>query len=376
MSPTTPLWIDTQPALAEAAAGWSRQTVLAIDTEFVRERTFFAILGLVQISDGETCFLVDPVTLTELEPLRQVFADPSILKVAHSPSEDMEVLFHRLGEFPRPLFDTQRAAALAGLDPSMSYQRLISELVGVELPKGVTRSDWVRRPLTPEQTEYAGHDVEYLLPAYRVLRQRLEPLGRTDWVLEDSRRLQNEGRFLPEPEEAYLRLGGIGSLRRTELEAARRLAEWREQQARQRDLPRNFVLKEATLLDVVRRNPTTLDELAAIDGIGARSVRRIGPTILGLLEAAAAIPVADLPARRRRLPRTDTVKATSARLQALVQDRATDLGIEPQALASRRDQRQLLLATINGEAPPPPFDGWRWAVFGPEVEEVLEALGA
>ena len=134
-------WVDTPQALAAAAARWRQATALGIDSEFVRERTFYPRLGLLQISDGAHSTLLDPVALADLEPLRAVLADPSIVKVAHSPSEDMEVLFHRFGEFPAALFDTQAAAALAGYESAMSYQRLVRELLGIELAKGETRTD-------------------------------------------------------------------------------------------------------------------------------------------------------------------------------------------------------------------------------------------
>src|SRR5688572_15636970 len=197
-------WVDTPEALAAAAARWAQAPAVGIDSEFVRERTFYPRLGLLQVSDGQRSSLVDPVALEDLEPLRQVLADPTIVKVAHSPSEDMEVLFHRFGEFPTPLFDTQAAAALAGLESAMSYQRLVRELLGVELTKGETRTDWLRRPLSPAQVEYAAQDVELLLPLYERLRPRLEENGRLPWLLEEAHRLREATRFLPPPETAYL----------------------------------------------------------------------------------------------------------------------------------------------------------------------------
>jgi len=170
-------WIDTPDALAAAAARWRKAPALGIDTEFVRERTFYPRLGLLQVSDGTRSALIDPVALPDLEPLREVLADPAIVKVAHSPSEDLEVLFHRFGEFPSSLFDTQAAAAFIGLDAAMSYQRLVRELLAVELDKAETRTDWLRRPLSDAQVHYAAQDVELLLPLHELLRARLEAWG-------------------------------------------------------------------------------------------------------------------------------------------------------------------------------------------------------
>jgi len=363
-------WIDTPRALVEAAARWRAAAAVGIDSEFVRERTFYPRLGLLQVSDGARNSLVDPVALEDLEPLRQVLADPTIVKVAHSPSEDMEVLFHRFGEFPTPLFDTQAAAALAGLEAAMSYQRLVREIVGVELAKGETRTDWLRRPLSPAQVEYAAQDVELLLPLYETLRPKLETSGRLDWLLEEAHRLREATRFLPAPEEAYLRLGGLGSLDRRQLAVLRALAAWRERQARERDLPRNFVLKEAALVTLARRQPQRIAELADVPDLPGKHVERYGETLLRLVREARQLAPEEMPPLPARGARDERGRELVDKLVEAVRLRAEAMGIEPTLLASRRELKQLLLTPAD-RLPPPALAGWRWEHIGAELASLL-----
>lgn len=363
-------WVDTPEALGEAAGRWRRASALGIDSEFVRERTFYPRLGLLQVSDGDRCALVDPVALQDLGPLQEVLLDPRIVKVAHSPSEDMEVLYHRFGEFPTPLFDTQLAAGLAGFEAAMSYQRLVRELMGVELAKGETRTDWVRRPLSPAQLEYAAQDVELLLPLYGHLRPRLEEVGRLSWLLDETGRLQDPSRFLPPPEEAYLRLGGLGGLDQRQLAAVRALAAWRERQARERDLPRNFVLRESALLTLARRLPQRLAELTDVPELLPKQVDRYGETVLRLVREVRQLPVEELPPARPRGARDERGREVIDRLQEAVRLRAEALGVAPPLLASRRELKQLL-ACPQEALPPPWLAGWRWEQLGSDLAPVL-----
>jgi ribonuclease D len=368
-------WIDTPGALSLAAERWRRASVLGIDTEFVRERTFYPRLGLLQVSDGARCDLVDPLALPDLEPLRAVLVDPGIVKVAHSPSEDMEVLFHRFGEFPAPLFDTQAAAALAGMEAAMSYQRLVRELLGVELAKGETRTDWLRRPLSPAQLEYAAQDVELLLPLYHRLRPRLLESERLSWLLAESSRLREPARFLPPPEEAYLRLGGLGSLDRRQLAALRALAAWREVQARERDLPRNFVLKESALVTLARRQPQRLAELGDVPDLPPRQIERHGETLLRLVREARALSAEELPFARPRGARDERGRELLDRLVEAVRVRAEALGLSPPMLASRRELKQLL-GVPAASLPPPSLEGWRWEQIGADLLPLLDEARA
>lgn len=363
-------WIDTPAGLALAAERWRAADALAVDTEFVRERTFYPQLGLVQVSDGVRCALVDPLAIEDLEPLRAVLADPDILKVVHSPSEDLEVLYHRFGEFPRPLFDTQLAAALAGRDAAMSYQRLVRELLAIELEKGETRTNWLQRPLSPRQVEYAAQDVELLLPLYRELRAALEPAGRLGWVLEETRRLQDPARFLPPVEQAYLRFGSAGGLDRRQLAVLRTLAAWREQQARERDLPRNFVLRDAAVMALARRQPQRAADLAGIPDLPPKQAERLAETLLALVRAGRQVPPEEQPQRQGRGARDERGRELVDRMQERVRERAEQLGIAAPVLASRRELK-LLLQRPPAAGPPQALAGWRWEAVGSDLEAML-----
>jgi ribonuclease D len=364
-------WIDSPESLARAADRWRAAPALGFDTEFVRERTFFPQLGLVQVSDGERCALVDPLAIADLGPLREALGDPGILKVVHSPSEDLEVLYHRFGQFPQPLFDTQIAAALGGREPAMSYQRLVREVLGTELEKAETRTDWLQRPLSPRQVQYAAQDVELLLPLYRELRPALEATGRLDWVFAETRRLQDAARFLPPVEDAYLRLGGLGGMDRRQLAVLRALAAWRERQARERDLPRNFVLREAALVSLARRQPVRTADLAGTPELPPKQIERYGETLVRLIREARELPPDEHPPRPPRGARDERGRELLDRLQELVKQRAADLGIPAPVLASRRDLKQLLVRP-PGEGPPPSLVGWRWDAVGAELRALVE----
>jgi ribonuclease D len=245
---------------------------VALDTEFVRERTFFQKLGLVQVSDGATIWLVDPLAVGSLEPLSGLLREPRVLKVLHSASEDLEVFHHRLGATPAPLIDTQIAAGMAGLSPSLGYGRLVQEMFGVELHKGETRTDWVRRPLSDSQLAYAAEDAAYLLPAIGACEsdwKRWAP----DWALADSA-APTTGALRQRP--GSRRCSGSappGDSIAASCAAARELAAWREAEARRRDLPRSFVLKDDLLVQLASRRPLLRDFTGCRPTMTARGAR-------------------------------------------------------------------------------------------------------
>jgi len=265
--------LESAAALAAAARHWLAAPALALDTEFVRERTFFPRLGLVQVADGEAIYLLDPLAVRDLSPLVDVFHAAGTLKVLHSASEDVEVFHRAVGAVPAPLFDTQVAAGLAGIGTSLGYQRLVAALLAIELPKGETRTDWLARPLSPAQVWYAAEDVACLLPLYERLRRELADLGRLDWALADSAALLDTSRLDGDPELAYRRLRGAGRCNRRQLGVVRALAAWRDREARRRDLPRGFLLRDEALLTLATRQPATIEELRRIPGLRSRGGR-------------------------------------------------------------------------------------------------------
>lgn len=366
--PPTPEVVDRNDRLAGLAERWLREPAVGLDTEFVRERTFFARLGLIQVADSQGCYLVDMVSISDRGPLVAVVQAPAVTKVFHSPSEDLEIFHHALGCAPVPLFDCQVAATLCGLGGSLGYVHLVSRLFDVELGKGVQRSNWLRRPLSEEQVRYAGLDVAYLLPAHERLRARLRDLAREGWAEEEFDRLLQNAEARLDPAWSYKRLRRPGMSRR-QLAALRAVCDWREGRARRRDVPRGFVLKDETLVDVARRLPRTSEDLAPVKSLGPRQARRHGPKLRELVRGARSLPEDRLPDRLGRAGRRSS-SGLSEGLRKLVARVAADLDVPPEFLVSRRTLEAWAARSLDlGRwVWPAEIDGWRRAVLEPEVE--------
>ncbi len=367
--------VKNQDELNQAAAQWQDASALALDTEFVRTRTFYARLGLLQVATEQQIWLVDPLQL-DLTPLLELLANREVAKVFHSCSEDLEVL-HRLGDdFPRPLFDTQLAAAFAGHGYSLGYSRLVERFFGVALPKGETRTDWTRRPLSAAQLRYAALDVLYLLPLHRLLSAELEQLGRLSWLQEDLEGLMDPHRFLPEPEQVYRKIKGGGRLDRRRRGALQQLAAWREEQARSRDLPRNFVIHEHLLVDIAQRMPETQRQLSQIRGMEAGLVQRYGARILQLVADARSLAEECLPPDLSQGADLRPYKSTVARMRQEVSAVAAELNVPPELLSNRRSVEDTLRRSLEGSEMilPEALRGWRVAVIGDRLVELAASV--
>ena len=260
-------------------------TVLGVDTEFIREKTFFARLCLVQVAAPDCVYCVDPLAGSPMQP----FWDETFGKtwVVHSARQDIEVIFQSSGAMPARLFDTQIAAAFLGMQPQVGYAGLVKELFDVEIPKSHTRADWSQRPLPDALLQYAVEDVEYLLPAYECLRDRLEEAGRLEWVEQDSALLLDESLYAFDETQAIQRLKGARNLRGQRRSAAERLAIWREAEAARRNRPRQWIMRDSVLLDIALALPRTLTALRAIEGIPAKLVNRAGEELLAVVARSA-----------------------------------------------------------------------------------------
>lgn len=367
--------LESDEALRAAARCWLAAPALALDTEFVRERTYFPRLGLIQIHDADAAYLLDPLAVRDLAPLAEVCRAAATIKVLHSASEDVEVLYRALGVVPAPLFDTQVAAGLAGIGSALGYQRLVAALLGIDLPKGETRTDWLARPLSAAQLTYAAADVAHLLPLYERLRQELAALGRLEWALADSAALLDISRLASDPETAYRRIRGAGRLDRRQLGVLRALAAWRDREARRRDLPRGFVLRDEALLELAVRWPATADDLRRVSGLEAQQSARDGADWLELIRGALALDADALPPRPWRPPSSEAVRELERRLRAVVRERAAELALPPELLAPRRSLDAVLQSALSDPEPRLPRDlaGWRREVVG---EALLRAAAA
>jgi ribonuclease D len=356
--------VTTAPALADVCARLAAAPRIGLDTEFLRERTYHARLCLVQLAAPAEAVCVDPLALGELAPLAALLADPGTVKVMHASRQDLEVLFPLAG-LTRPVFDTQLAAALAGFPAQVGYAELARRLLQRELPKSHTRTDWSRRPLSPEQIEYALDDVRYLLPIAAELEEQLARLGRLAWLAEELADLGDTRGFVTAPEEAWLRVRGLRGLDPGRERLARALGAWRERRALEHDRPRGWILEDGALREIVLRVPRTAPQLAAIAELPAGVLKHSGAELLACVAAAGvADPAPPAPARPQSDPERN---ALVRKLGGISRGVAAELGVVPEVLATRRELELLADGRRDGGV----LRGWRRAVLG---ERLLAAL--
>lgn len=355
--------IESDEALQQLLAQVANCNVVMVDTEFMRRNTFYPEVALVQLcfvsedSHSEMAWLIDPLQIADPSPLAALFTNPDVLKVLHSASEDLEVFQRWLGVLPQPLFDTQRAAGLLNIGFGMGYRALVQDMCDVDLPKGETRSDWLQRPLTESQCEYAGLDVTWLLPVWRELHEQSIRHDKLQWVLADGEDATSA--LGTEVDQFYKRIKSAWKLNRRQLGILAAVSNWREITARTRDKPRGWIIDDPTCLRVAQQDPNSLAALSDSAEMPAQSVRRYGEELLALLSEQRAVADEDLPpvlpAPLNAMQR-DQVKA----LKSQVRDIADKLAIAPQVLVPSKDY-ELLLREAAGEVVEPPvhWSGWR-----------------
>jgi ribonuclease D len=357
--------ISDRTAFAQLCAELGEHATIGLDTEFMRERTYFAQLCLLQLSFGERALCIDTLALPDLSALAPIMSAARVIKVLHAARQDLEVLAPATGTL-QGVFDTQVAAALIGLPAQVGYADLVAQLLGARLHKAETRTDWSRRPLSSGQLAYALDDVRYLLPLRQVLTERLESLGRSAWFAEEMALLDAAaGSYAVDPDQAWRRLKGISELDAARQSLARALAAWRERRAIEADRPRSWIVSDIALRDIVLRVPRTRNDLAQTPELPEGVLNHSGEQILAVIEAAQ-LPQSLPPLPRRQRP--DAAETERLRqLSLLTQKTGRELGIAPEILATRRDLQRLL----NGAREGGPLAGWRRGVIG---ERLLQAL--
>lgn len=362
------MYIDNQESLEAFVERARSSSVLAIDTEFLREKTYYARLCLLQLATDDEVAIVDPFAVRDLGVLVPLLADRGIVKLFHAGGQDLEILYREVGMLPEPIFDTQVAAALLGHTQQIGYGALVHSVCGVNLKKGDSYTDWSRRPLSESQLEYAADDVLYLPPIYREMCAMLDERGRRDWLEPDFAELSDPARYQVDPRQRFRRLKRVSSLTRRQLSAAREAAAWREEEAARRDVPRKWVITDEQIVEACKREARTIDELFMVRGMREKLPTRDARTVAALIGKGLDAPQDQWPVLDRASKSEPNVDAQLDLMEAVVRLRARENGIAMQTLASRDDLARL---ARGYDEDVDVLRGWRRAMVGDELLELL-----
>ena len=353
---------------------------VGIDTEFVWTNTYYPCFGLLQLAyDREHCILVDPTTITETAPFRELLESPNVVKVFHEAASDLPILHRWCGALAVHVVDTRIAGGFCGLTGRMSLAKLLQNRLSVHLEKSETRTDWLQRPLTEAQLAYAGEDVIYLPELWKSLASMLESFGNLERFL-DEMSVYAKAEFYdePAPEEYWKRASRPKYLHFTlqDIAVFQRLLAWRERTARENNITRNRILKDQTLAVMAVKHPYTMDEICGTIGIWPRSARKYGEEIIGIVKSAMKLPKEEWPLQKMTKVDSLMVRNYSDRLLALATKRAEAHGIEPSFVCSRHDASWLVHTVFEGgdEASSPLLKGWRRELLGESLSEILAEM--
>lgn len=369
LSPASRDYIDTTEKLLHFVREASTASVLAVDTEFIRERTFFPQLCLLQLATDQRSVIVDPLALDDLSPLKELFLSPHIVKVFHAGDQDLEIIYQTLALVPQPFFDTQLAAELLGMPQQSSLSNLVREFTGVRLSKTDSFSTWNLRPLTDSQVSYALDDVRYLPQIYTQMYDQLEQLGRLEWLEEDFAARTDEQRYCTSPQKAWQKVKHASSLNAAQLGVLMEVAAVRDSIAIKRNLPRKWVVTDELLVEIARLSPQNKEELFHLRGAENQLGRHWGEEILAAVKRGLELSPEELPERKNSMFRSATNAAASDLLRALVNQRARDNQVTPSMLVNKEELVRLAAGEREGLRI---LTGWRYKIVGAELLLLLE----
>lgn len=372
-----PIVITDNASLAKWCEHWQTLPMVALDTEFQRVETFYPIPGLFQLADDQRCYLIDPLAVTDFEPLKALFRNPDVLKVLHAATEDLELFQNSLGVLPEPVFDTQVAAAILNWGFSMGLQRMLQSVLGVEVGKHETTSDWLRRPLTASQEHYAALDVAYLPAICQKQKEALEARGMLEWLQQESDAMLKQAVDEdPEGAEYYKRFTQMWTLPPHKIAALRDLTAWREQTCRSRDVPRNRILRNQALLEIVNQWPKNNFELSRVDEIKRAIIRNDGAQILSFLKNAQKSAEESPPEPILR-PLPYFWNKPLKKLKAIVRECAADLDVAPEIMLRKKELDALIRSGLddNNYQMPEAVSPWRARAVGDKLLAALKEIG-
>jgi ribonuclease D len=347
----------------------STEQFITVDTEFLRDRTYYSRLCLVQLSGpDQKSFLIDTLTDIDLKPLWELLTEKPVLKIFHAAKQDLEIVYQKSGKMVTPLFDTQIAAMVCGFGDQVGFDSLVHEVTGNRPDKSSQFTDWSRRPLSPKQLNYAADDVRLLVDVYRYLNKKLNQTNRTEWVREEIEYLTDPTTYDQHPHLAWQRLK-VKSAKPHDLIALQALAEWREVEAQQKDVPRARILKDETLLDLAYQRPQTPEELGGIRAITPDMARgKFGKIILDVLRAASHTPLEKAPTLPVKKFLHARYAASSEMLKVLLKIIANKENMASKLIADTDDIEEFVQSpdgdhNINR--------GWRFEIFGNVAHKLL-----
>ncbi len=362
------LYIETQEQLQSLCHKLKDAPWIALDTEFVREKTYHPQFCLLQVSDGQIAACVDPLKIDDMTPLIDLLCNSDCDKVFHAATQDLEIFQHEYGQLPNPLFDTQLAASMVGLGEQIGYANLVSKLLNHQLGKEQTRTDWSKRPLNDQQLRYALDDVIYLGEIYLLLKQQLKDLGRQAWLQDDFQRLAEASSYQVDLQSCWQKVKGKQHLKGVQLAILQSLAGWREAEAQRANRPKRWILKDEVLIDLARRKPQRTEQLLQIRGIESGSAKRYGDTLFKLVAVAKDSPKEQWPTEKSRPPvLSKNQDAQVDLLLCALRLVSEEHSITPASLASKKELERLVAGDQTGEL----LQGWKHKVAGEVLQQVL-----
>lgn len=360
-------YIDSNEMLARLCAELATANYCVIDTEFIRESTYYPELALIQIASGERLACIDPLAISELAPLAELLVKDSLLKVFHSSSQDLEILYQKFGQVPTPVFDTQLAAAVLGYNQQISYADLVQQITGVELEKKHTRANWMRRPLSQEELDYAMDDVRYLMSVYETLNEKLESTRRFNWLEKDLIAMSDPLNYEVRMDQLWKRLKGVQKLKGVKLQIASELAQWREELAQRQNRPRRWIVKDEVIVELARQAPGDIGALSRIRDLSDKTVRRHGDRLLQIIAHAGQVDAAQWPQHDKVKNLNKQQLALGDCLMALCRVIADQNQVALATLATRKDIDNLLLNQKSSRL----TQGWRFIMAGEQLLEFI-----
>ena len=361
-------FVDQPADLMQLCQDLSESEFFTVDTEFVREQTYYPQLALIQVANEHLIACIDPLALDDLSPIKTLFNNPAVTKVFHAADQDLEIFYLLFGALPAPLFDTQVAATILGQGEQVGYANLVKEILNVDLDKSHSRTDWLQRPLDPKQIQYAEDDVRYLTQIYPIQQATLAQQGRTDWLKDDFASMTDPTRYQINPQDSWCRVKGNNRLKGVQLAVLQKLCVWREQLAMKKNKPRRWIIADHILLDIARLRPKDVKALEKIRAIPTNLVQRHGETLLQCIQEALALPKEQWPKLVRPKRLTSTQDALVDALSALVKLNADQFKISPTTLSNRKELERLVL----GERKLDILRGWRLHHGGETLLAFLE----